>query len=51
MYEVNVLNRLKNTAFVKKFNNKKDMTAFVRKVKYSKVLTLLSIIDNSFMYD
>ena len=51
MYEVNVLNRNTNKIFIKKFTNKKDLTIFVRKVKYSKILTLLSITDNSYLYD
>lgn len=51
MYEVNVLNRNTNKNFIKKFSNKKDLTIFVRKVKYSNTLTLLSITDNSYLYD
>lgn len=51
MYEVSVLNRITNKSFIKKFTNKKDLTIFVRKVKYSITLTLLSITDNSYLYD
>lgn len=51
MYEVNVLNRINKKTFIRKFSNKKDLTIFVRKVKYSNTLTLLSITDNSYLYD
>lgn len=51
MYEVNVLNKTNNKSFIKKFNNRRDLVIYVRKVKYSKVLTLLSITDNSYLYD
>ena len=51
MYEVNVLNRNTNKSFIKKFSNKKDLNNFIIKVKYSTTLTLLSITDNSYLYD
>lgn len=51
MYEVEVLNRTNNKTFIKKFNSSENLYNFVRKVKYSKTLTLLSITNNSYLYD
>ncbi|MBQ9072016.1 MAG: hypothetical protein IJY25_02545 [Bacilli bacterium] len=51
MFEVNVFNRTNKKTFVKKFNTRIEMIRYVTKVKYSKVLTLLSITDNSYLYD
>lgn len=51
MFEVNVLNRTTKKTFVRKFNDRKEMLRYVIKVKFSKVLTLLSITDNSYLYD
>ena len=51
MFEVKVLNRTNNKVFTRKFNNRKDYLNYVRKVKFSKVLTLLSATDNSYLYD
>ena len=51
MFEVKVLNRTNNKIFIKKFNDRKEMLTFVRKVKFSSVLTLLSQTDNSYLYD
>lgn len=51
MYEVEILDRRNNKIFIKKFFNTRDLAKFVRKVNYSKILTLLSITDNSYLYD
>ena len=51
MYEVEVFNRTNNKTFIKKFNSSERLYDFIRKVKYSKTLTLLSITNNSYLYD
>ena len=51
MFEVRVINKTTNKVFIKKFNDRKEFLTYVRKVKFSKVLTLLSTIDNSYLYD
>ena len=51
MFEVKVMNRTNNKVFTKEFKDRKTALNFVRKVKFSKVLTLLSITDNSYLYD
>ena len=51
MFEVNVFHRTNKKTFVKKFNDRKEMLDYVRKVRFSKVLTLISVVDNSYLYD
>ena len=51
MYEVRVLNKKNNNAFTKIFKSKSELIRFVKKVSYSKTLTLLSIMDNSYLFD
>ncbi len=51
MYEVELLNLTSNKVFIKKFNSYDFMKKFVNKVNYSKKLKLLSITDNSYLYD
>ena len=51
MYEVELLNISTNNSFIKIFNSYNSMKKFVCKVKYSKKLILLSITDNSYLYD
>ena len=51
MFEVKILNKTTNKIFIKKFNDRKEFLTYVRKVKFSKVLTLLSTTDNSYFYD
>lgn len=51
MYEVEVFNRINKVIFIKKFNSSERLYDFVRKVKYSKTLTLLSIRNYSYLYD
>lgn len=51
MYEVNIFNRSNNKIFTKRFNNKKALNLYVRKIGYSNSLILLSITDNSYLYD
>lgn len=51
MFEVKVINITTNKIFIREFKDRKTALNFVRKVNYSKVLTLLSITDNSYLYD
>ena len=51
MYEVELLNLITNDIFIKKFNSYNLMKKFVHKVNFSNKLKLLSIIDNSYLYD
>lgn len=51
MFLVEVININTNKIFIRKFNDIKTAMNYVRKVKYSKILTLLSITDNSYFYD
>lgn len=51
MFEVKVINTTTNKVFTREFKDRRAALNFVRKVKFSKVLALLSITDNSFMYD
>ncbi len=51
MYEVELLNLITNDIFIKKFNSYNLMKKFVNKVNFSNKLKLLSITDNSYLYD
>ena len=51
MFIVKVIDVNTKKIFSRKFNDRKTALNFVRKVNYSKVLTLLSITDNSYLYD
>lgn len=51
MYEVRILNKKNNNEFTKTFKSKSKLVSFVKKVSYSKNLTLLSITDNSYLFD
>ena len=51
MYEVVLFNIDTNKSFVKVFNSLEKLYDFVNKVNYSKKLKILSIINNSFMFD
>ena len=51
MFEIDVLNKKNNKRFVKKFNDSISAWQFVRKVKFSKDLELVCIIDNSYLFD
>lgn len=51
MYEVRVLNKKNNNAFTKIFKNKSKLISFVKKITFSKTLILLSITDNSYLFD
>ena len=51
IYEVELLNLRTNEVFTKCFNSYKSMKLFVNKVNFSKKLKLLSITDNSYLYD
>lgn len=51
MFEVKVFNKNNKKTFIKKFNDRKEMLTYARKVRFSKVLTLLSVTDNSYLYD
>lgn len=51
MFEVDVLNLKNNKRFVRRFNDSISAWKFVRKVKFSKYLDLVCIIDNSYMFD
>lgn len=51
MYEVVVLNLKNNEEFTKMFFDRSLLDKFVNKVTHSSKLKLLSIIDNSYMYD
>lgn len=51
MYEVKILNKKNNNEFTKTFKSKTKLISFVKKISYSKTLTLLSIMDNSYFFD
>lgn len=51
MFEVEVLDIENNNIFIKKFNDVFKAYKFVRKVNYSKKLKLLSVVNNSYMFD
>ena len=51
MYVVNVYNNVLKREFKKVFWCKERLKTFVNKVTYSNKLTLLSIEDNSMLYD
>lgn len=51
MYEVRILNKKNNNEFIKIFKIKSKLISFVKKVSYSKNLILLSITDNSYLFD
>lgn len=51
MFQVKVININTKKIFIRRFNNRKEALNFARKVKYSKILTLLSVTDNSYFYD
>lgn len=51
MYEVHLLNIEKNIEFVKVFNDKRKLKAFVNKVRFSKKLKLLMIVNNEYLYE
>ena len=51
MYEIHLLNLQSNKEFTKIFWNKKEVDTFVNKCKYSKKVKIISIQDNSKLYD
>lgn len=51
MFEIIVLDLKNNNRFIKVFNDSIKAYKFVRKVNFSKNLKLLSIINNSYMFD
>ena len=51
MFEVEVMNVITKKIFTREFNYRKEALNFARKVKYSKVLVLLSVTDNSYLFD
>lgn len=51
MYEVVLRNNKTEEIFKKVFWNRKDVKNFVIKVNKGKKLTLLSILNNSYLYD
>ena len=51
MYEVVLLNLSTNSKFTKVFNSIEKFTIFVNRVHYSNKLKILSIINNSYMFD
>ena len=51
MYEVVVRNNKTDEIFKKVFWSEKEMNTFVNKVKRGKKLTLLTTINNSYLYD
>lgn len=51
MYEVNLLNNKTKQEFTKVFWNEKELKKFINKLKYSKNLTILQILNNSYLYD
>lgn len=51
MFQVKVININTKKIFTRNFNDRRDALNFARKVKYSKVLALLSVTDNSYLYD
>ena len=51
MFEVKVMNNTTNKIFTREFNDRKQALNYARKVKYSKVLTLLLFTDNSKFQD
>ena len=51
MYEVVLRNNKTDEIFKKVFWSEKEMKTFVNKVKRGKKLTLLTTINNSYLYD
>lgn len=51
MFLVKVIDVNTKRIFTREFNDRRTALNFARKVKFSKVLALLSFTDNSFMYD
>ena len=51
MFLVKVININTKKIFIREFNDRKDALNFARKVKFSKILALLSVTDNSYIYD
>jgi len=51
MYEVLLLNLNTNSKFTKIFFDYNNFNSFVKKTRKSCKLKILSIVDNSYMYD
>lgn len=51
MFLVKVINTNTKKIFIREFSDRKTALNYARKVKYSKVLALLSVTDYSYLYD
>lgn len=47
MFEVRCFDKKTERIFIRKFNDRKECNKFVTKCKYSKVVQVLAVIDNT----
>lgn len=51
MFEVKLFDKKRQEIFVKKIWGQKTLKNFLFKIKYSKKIKLITVTDNSYLYD